>query len=638
MANTDPKDDAGRSSSVLGWLILPLVFLVARLSSTLVHFSLNTPHGGPITENVWKFTSFAWPAEAGSYLIVFGLFGLMAARFRKAIPRGAYLLILAFLLGYAIVAEFDVHLRRWMGLRLSLVFLRHLSHAAVSAGFWQTLAGYLKQDAFAVLLSVAFIVIPTAVALRLRDKTSEPRSRKLLVATTIAGVLLLVVSTQRGIAMRKWRLVAPWPYPLSMDVWRAALSDRVPPTATAIDDLRALVGVAVTPAREFPLWRDSVPAPTATPHKGFDVVLIAVESLRGWAADLRSPEAQQRLPNLARLYRERGVFFPHAHSNGYPSGEGNMNLHLGIWSHPERAVAAEHVGISSRALPEILRDHGYKSRWFAGSDPSFDNIQHFMGRWFDGWELVLGGDEKLVARAIDFYEKLGNMGPRFISIYTASTHPFYELPSTEGPKPEDSDAAYLKALSFADRALGRMFDVVAKAGRMDKTLFIVTGDHAQPNAWHLEHDSDVGLPNAGRTWTSMLVAGPDLPRETVRIDASSHVDVPPTILGYLGISEPNHFLGRDLFSHEPVRPVVAVFSKGVAIIEGDTMIIGGLESESIAKFQYDTGPNAAPASYQHGKVLPETPADLEHFRSVSRAVRAFAWTIDHDQLRPPTKP
>jgi phosphoglycerol transferase MdoB-like AlkP superfamily enzyme len=638
MAKTDSQYGAGRSASVLGWLLLPLVFLIARLGSTLIHFSLNTPHGGPITENVWKFTSFAWPAEAGSFLLVFGLFGLMAARFRKAIPRGAFFLVLVFLLGYAIIAEFDVHLRRWMGLRLSLVFLRHLSHAANSAGFWQTLVGYLKQDAFAVVLSVAFVVIPVVIALRNRNTIAEPRSRRLLAATTIAGVLLLVFSTQRGIAMRKWRLVAPWPYALSMDVWRAAVSDREPPTAAAFDELRALVGVPAAAKREFPLWRDSVPAPTATAHKGFDVVLVAVESLRGWAADLRSPEAQQRLPNLAHLYRERGVFFPHAHSNGYPSGEGNMNLHLGIWSHPERAVAAEHVGISSRALPEILRDHGYKSRWFAGSDPSFDNLQHFMGRWFDGWELVLGGDDKLVTRAIEVYEELGDTAPRFISIYTASTHPFYELPATEGPKPDDSDAAYLKALSFADRALGRMFDVVAKAGRMDRTLFIVTGDHAQPNAWHLEHDSDVGLPNAGRTWTSMLIAGPDLPRESVRVDASSHVDVPPTILGYLGISVPNHFFGRDLFSSEPARPVIAVFSKGVAIIEGDTMIVGGLESDTITKFQYDTGPNSAPASYQHGKALPEAPADLERFRSVGRAVRAFAWTIDHDQLRPPSNP
>jgi len=171
---------------------------------------------------------------------------------------------------------------------------------------------------------------------------------------------------------------------------------------------------------------------------------------------------------------------------------------------------------------------------------------------------------------------------------------------------------------------------------MDRTLFVITGDHAQPNAWHLEHDGDVGLPNAGRTWTSMLIAGPDLTPQTVRLDASSHVDVPPTILGYLGISVPNHFFGRDLFSTEPERPVIAVFSNGVAMIDGNSMMIGGLESESVNKFQYDTDTNLAPADYQHGKPLVATPADLERFNGARRAVRAFAWIIDHDQLRPPT--
>ena len=596
-------------------------------------YAFVTPNGGRVSEIPWRFGQVAWLSEIGTFLVLGAVVGFVSERFGGQVKFARWYACFGLLFVYAVVAEIDVHLRRWLGLRLNLVFLRHLFHSAGQGGFWQTLSHFLAQDWPAIGLSVVLLAVPAIAAWRVGARTEEPKSRWTYTVMVALGCVALAASAQLGIAVRKWRMISPWPYGMSMDAARAIARGDEPPSAHQIAQLQALTVQSTPRDPQYPVWQSA--RPIANGHIGYDVILIAVESLRGWAGDLRIPDAQRRLPNLHRLFTQEGVFFPHAHSNGYPSGEGNVHLHLGVWSHPARAIAAEHVSIASTSLPEILREHGYVTRWLAGNDPSFDNLQHFIGRWFHRWEVIEGGDVALAEHAIKVYDELGEKQPRFISVYTASTHPFYELPQSEGPKPEDPEHAYLKALTFADRALGIIFDHVRLRGRLDRTLFVITGDHAQPNQWQLEHDAEVGLPNAGRTWTSLLLAGPGLEPGRVREDASSHVDVPPTILGYLGIANDNHFFGRDLIADPKPRPVVATFGGGASIIEGDTMLIGELDGPERSKYRYDLRTNEQPAAYGHGEKIALAPGDLERFDQVVGALKAFAWLADHDRLRPP---
>ncbi|MDX2019933.1 MAG: LTA synthase family protein [Deltaproteobacteria bacterium] len=621
-----------RAPAAKTWLILPAIFLIARCLSTVALYAFVTPNGGHVTEIPWRFGHVAWLSETGTFLVLAALVGYATQRAGSRTKHARWYLCFALLFGYAVVAEIDVHLRRWLGLRLNLVFLRHLLHSASQGGFWETLSHFLAQDWQAIALSVVLLAAPAFAVWRVGAKTADPQSRWTYPAMVVVGGVALAASAQLGIAVRKWRMISPWPYGMSMDLARAFAEGDKPPTSQQIAQLQSLVGDPRARNPAYPLWHSG--ASKADAHKNFDVFLIAVESMRGWASDLRAADARRRLPNLHRLFAEEGVFFPHAHSNGYPSGEGNVHLHLGVWSHPARALAAEHVGIASRSLPEILRDKGYVTRWFAGNDPSFDNLQHFMGRWFHKWEVIEGGDVALAQHAVKVYDELGDKQPRFISVYTASTHPFYELPASEGPKPPDPEQAYLKALTFADRSLGVIFDHVRARGRLDKTLFVITGDHAQPNHWQLEHDAEVGLPNAGRTWTSLVIAGPGIAAGQVREDASSHVDVPPTVLGYLGIGADNHFFGRDLLADTKPRPIVATFGGGASVILGDTMLIGDLSGPERSKYRYDQQNNENPAAYQHGEKIPLAPGDAQRFESVVGALKAFAWLADHDRLRP----
>lgn len=215
-------------------------------------------------------------------------------------------------------------------------------------------------------------------------------------------------------------------------------------------------------------------------------------------------------------------------------------------------MLAEHLAIRTLALPEILGRAGYHRIWVTGSDPSFDNIQHWTRRWYDRWEFVDGGDERLVKRLIALDKEAPADGPRLLSLYTYTTHPPYAIPG-EPSRPEDPDEAYARALHFADGALGLLFDELRKSGRLDRAVVIVTGDHAQPNAWQLANESALGLPHAGHTWTGLLLAAPGIAGGAIREEAVSHVDVAPTVLAALGIKASQHFLGLDLRPSPPPR-------------------------------------------------------------------------------------
>ncbi len=410
-----------RPSWTQSLLLLPAVFLLARLASLLGLYLVATPTGQLVATDPWSLGRVSVLAEIGSFLVVFGLLGLALWKAPPRAGRAIWLVTLGTLVGYAILAEADVHLRRWMGLRLNLVFVRHFFTAAHEPGFWSMLRTYLDQDARSVALSGALILVPLAAALvlgRRQTEASRPRTYGWMI---VLGAVAIAWSGHLGIALRKWRMLAPIPIPLAMDLAREL---RGAGKAPGPADIAALLQV-IAPRRSderYPMWHQARSEESLArfaqrpPDERLDVFVFAVESLRGWVADWRSPRMATLAPNLTALFKERGVAFVRNHSNGYPSGEGNANLNLGVWSHPSRALPVDHVAVRSRSLVQILRQAGYQSVWFTGSDPSFDNLQHFVARWYDRWELHPGGDVDLAQGLIKAYDGMKSDVPRFMSV------------------------------------------------------------------------------------------------------------------------------------------------------------------------------------------------------------------------------
>jgi arylsulfatase A-like enzyme len=104
---------------------------------------------------------------------------------------------------------------------------------------------------------------------------------------------------------------------------------------------------------------------------------------------------------------------------------------------------------------------------------------------------------------------------------------------------------YRLEVEYVDRQIGRLLDRLAVAGRLADTAVVITSDHGEGLGDHrlLGHihqlyDTLIRVP--------LIIVAPGISRDVVRADAMvRHVDLRPTVLGLLGIEDPEPGVGVD---------------------------------------------------------------------------------------------
>jgi arylsulfatase A-like enzyme len=130
---------------------------------------------------------------------------------------------------------------------------------------------------------------------------------------------------------------------------------------------------------------------------------------------------------------------------------------------------------------------------------------------------------------------------------------------------EDFHRHYCAAIERADQGVGVLIEELEKRGELESTLLIFTSDHGEnlgSHGWFNKetmNEESIRIPLIFH-WPEKLTPG-------VRNKAiASLVDLPPTILGLLGLATPGHFQGRDLSA--VVRGEVDTLEPNEAFIEG----------------------------------------------------------------------
>jgi arylsulfatase A-like enzyme len=107
---------------------------------------------------------------------------------------------------------------------------------------------------------------------------------------------------------------------------------------------------------------------------------------------------------------------------------------------------------------------------------------------------------------------------------------------------------YRNSLSYMDAQIGRLIEFLRKTRRLDRTVLVVTGDNGEA---FYEHG---GAAHAGPLFEEavrvpLIVHAPGVsPGDDSRL--AQHIDIPPTVLGLLGIPQHPSFQGIDLV-HAP---------------------------------------------------------------------------------------
>jgi arylsulfatase A-like enzyme len=230
-------------------------------------------------------------------------------------------------------------------------------------------------------------------------------------------------------------------------------------------------------------------------------------------------------------------------------------------------VIQKYPDIRLRTLPEILKEHGYRTCLIHTGGLGYAGQQRFLrNRKFDtiidynqlikmgpynrqvGW----GVDERAMIKPGIEFIKSGATKPFFMVFMPVNPHHPYAIPDKNfqitGEVPDDIDYRkrnwlnYLNSLYYADASLGQLVDELEREGLMDNTLFLLFADHGEAFYQHKMNYNHPLFLYEENVHVPFLIYNKKLFASPLYHDGiTRHIDILPTILDILGISQnPEH--------------------------------------------------------------------------------------------------
>jgi arylsulfatase A-like enzyme len=297
-----------------------------------------------------------------------------------------------------------------------------------------------------------------------------------------------------------------------------------------------------------------------------NIVVVCIDTLRtdrlsGYGYGLPTS------PTIDKLL-ERGARFTHARTVEPLTGPASASMLTSRFPHEH---GASRNGLRVRpgleSLPKLLAQRGYGTGAFVGNWTLRDRLiglsEHFdtyeevfsRKRWLGIFNAEATGED-LTAAAADWVEEHRDANPHdpyFIWLQYVEPHAPYRL-WDEFAERLDVDAErgasksdrYDTEIAYVDREVGRLLTALGGSATAppEDTLVIFVADHGESlgdhGYWgHGRHtyEDSLRIP-MGMVWPGRIPAG--------RIAAPSLIiDVAPTVLGLLGLAEPESFRGHD---------------------------------------------------------------------------------------------
>lgn len=226
----------------------------------------------------------------------------------------------------------------------------------------------------------------------------------------------------------------------------------------------------------------------------------------------------------------------------------------------------------SRQLPAILRDMGYTTAFFCGSErgsmgfgayarsAGIDRLvsredyeaRHGSGD-FDGFWGIW--DEKFLQFA---GEELAEMPePFFATLFTLTSHHPFVVPEKYADSLPDGYTPIHKGVAYDDMAFRRFFERFGNEPWFRRTLFVFVADHVSSEKY-----APATKTYPGNRHIIGFFHTPDGAWQGEIEGVVQQLDIMPTLLGLLGNKEPYFAFGRDLLN-EPDRPAWSVSHDGM---------------------------------------------------------------------------
>jgi arylsulfatase A-like enzyme/Flp pilus assembly protein TadD len=276
--------------------------------------------------------------------------------------------------------------------------------------------------------------------------------------------------------------------------------------------------------------------------RGFNVLLVTVDTLRADRVGAYG-STMGLTPTLDRLARE-GLRFDAVRTHVPLTLPSHASLMTGRIPprHGVRDNGAYSLDPAQPTLAAALKSAGYRTAAFVGAfvlDARFG-----LGKGFDlyddqyGARPTMGRVEVVERRAEEVTTRASSWiraaeAPWFAWVHVYDPHEPYAPPEPFASR--HASAPYDGEVAYTDMALGRLIGDLQTAGRLDRTLVIVTSDHGEGLGNHGErthglfaYDTTLHVPLI--MWCTYSI------RPGVYGDPIGLVDVGPTILDLLGVA------------------------------------------------------------------------------------------------------
>lgn len=289
----------------------------------------------------------------------------------------------------------------------------------------------------------------------------------------------------------------------------------------------------------------------------YNLVFILVESLSIKYVDSFSGNNLGITPNLDRM-ADQGLKFTHFFANGQRSVEGIQATLTGIPS----IIGLPTIGVGILAnyskLGELAEKNGYTTIFVESLKRRSFRLDAIAGsagfREFYGMEDIpilldypdpkaarWGWDYETYMKAAERMEKVKQ--PFLTYIVTGTTHtPYPRLPKHLEKYPHDAnkEEGFLNTVYYSDWGIGQLLQRLEKQPWFDKTIFMITADHA------LAHYQAGGFKE--RFNIPLIVYAPKILRPAVIDTTWSQVDVFSSIIDILGLKGKYSSLGNSFFN------------------------------------------------------------------------------------------
>lgn len=290
------------------------------------------------------------------------------------------------------------------------------------------------------------------------------------------------------------------------------------------------------------------------PERRLNVVLISVESLSAGYSGMygRNPTLTPQLDALSR----DSLLFTQLYASGTRTVRGLEALALSVPPTPGESIVKRPHNEGLFSLATVFNRKGYVSQFLYGGYGSFDNMDYFFAN--NGYEVhdrsqihkaaihqanIWGvADEDLYTMAMGEFDRVHASGkPFFAHLMTTSNHRPYTFPEGRGPWPQGRRES---AVAYTDWAIGDFIRRARSKPWFRDTVFVITADHCASSAGKAQ------LP-VFRYHIPMWVYSPGniAPGRYERM--LGQIDIPPTLLGLLGMDYRSEFYGVDAFQRAP---------------------------------------------------------------------------------------